>query len=150
MAVISNPRKNFQFQVYINGINTFACQEVKLPEIEIEPVEHGETNYTIKTGGKVKYGTLNLKKIVEMSGLDQKIWTWVKLIQNTAVGGGLLPSLYKEVIRIDQLHANGITVVQTWVYEGCWPTKINGIDFSRTKSENTIEDIDFSVDRLLS
>jgi hypothetical protein len=45
------------------------------------------------------------------------------------------------------LGVNGATVLQTRNYLGAWPCKINGIEFDRLSSENTIETIEFSVDQ---
>lgn len=149
MAHVQNPRKAFQFNIYIAGIDPFCCQDVKLPDNAIDSVEHGDTNYKVKTGGMVEITDLNIKKILSSSALDRYVWDLQRRIQNTNTGGGELPSDYKFTIRVEQLAPNGITVLQTWLYEGCWPKKINGVDFSRMKSENTIEDIDFSVDRLI-
>lgn len=147
MAKINNPRKAFQFQIYIPGINPFLCQDVTTSDNELVQVEHGDTNYDVKTAGKVKLGNLMVKKICDSTPLDQAVWIWIKRIQNTLTGGGDLPSQYKATIRVDQYAPDGVTTLKSWFYEGCWPTKINGVELSRMKSENTIEDIQFSVDR---
>jgi hypothetical protein len=69
-------------------------------------------------------------------------------IQNVYVGGGALPSLYKSVIMVEQFAPDGITVLKRWTCEGCWPRRINGIEFNRAQSGNTIETIEFEIDRM--
>jgi phage tail-like protein len=149
MAKINNPRKSFQFSVIIQGIAPFLVQTVKLPDVEIEADEHGDTNYKVKTGGMMSYGNLTISKICEAIPLiDQYIWSWVNTIQNVYTGGGALPSLYKSVILIEQFAPDGKTVLKRWTCEGCWPRRINGIEFNRAQSGNTIENIEFEVDRM--
>ena len=149
MAQVSNPRKAFQFAILINGINSFLCQEVTTPEQEFDDIMHGDTNFDVKTAGKVKYGPLVVQKICYADFPDAKVQTWFKRCQNVLTGGGLLPSVYKETIQIIQYAPDGVSILQTWTYEGCWPRKLNGQAFDRMKSENTIEHIEFSVDRKL-
>jgi phage tail-like protein len=150
MAIINNPRKLFQFTVIIPGINPFTCQQVKTPDIELDTDEHGETNHTIKTAGQVKYGMLSVQKISDAIGLDNYIWSWIQRIQDPSRGGGDLPIAYKIPISIEQYSNDGVTVIKRWVYAGCWPKRINGIEFNRAQSGNTVESIEFEVDKLIS
>lgn len=146
MAKVNNPRKQFQFQVSIRGINPFLCQEVKLPEVEFEMAEHGDVNFDVKTAGKKKLGMLTINKIFPMDQPDNEIRNWALEIQNTDAGGGSLPSEYKRSIFVQQFAADGETVVESWEFDGVWPQKINGIEFNRRSSENTVQSIEFCVD----
>lgn len=147
MAKVNNPRKAFQFTILIPGIAPFLCQTVKTPDNELDSDEHGDTNHKIKTAGMMNYGTLSITKIVDAVGLDNYIWNWQKRIQNPMTGGGELPSQYKIPVAVEQYAPDGLTVLKRWTYEGCWPKRINGIDFSRVQSGNTVESIEFEVDR---
>jgi phage tail-like protein len=149
MAKINNPRKSFQFSIFIQGIAPFLVQTVKLPDVEVEADEHGDTNYKVKTGGMMSYGNLSISKICDATPLiDQYVWSWVNVIQNVFTGGGALPSLYKAIILVEQYAPDGLTVIKRWQCEGCWPRRINGVEFNRAQSGNTIENIEFEVDRM--
>lgn len=150
MAEIANPRKKFQFGIFIPGMNQFLAQEVKLPDSEIDMVEHGDVNFDVKTGGKRKIGMLSVTKIMPADSTDNFMWSWQDQIQDIRGGGGDLPSDYKKRILVEQYGPDGLTTLQRWELIGAWPQKINGVDFSRKDSENTVETIDFCVDQLVS
>ncbi len=145
-AKISNPRKSFQFGIFIPGLNPFLAQTVKLPDLELDVVEHGDTNFDVKTAGKQKLGMLSITKISPQADIDRFVWLWIRRIQDTRLGGGLPPSAYKYTAIVEQYGADGISVIHRWEFFGVWPQKVNGIEFSRQASENTIENIDFCVD----
>lgn len=146
MAIIANPRKQFQFRISIPGINPFLVQKVRMPDVEVEVIEHGDTNFDVKTGGRKKVGMLSIEKLAPADGLDDSLWQWIHSIQNTATGGGAFPSQYKSWILIEELSTDGVTSIRRQELEGCWPSKINGIELDRASSGNTIESIDFAVD----
>jgi hypothetical protein len=146
MAQIANPRKQFNFSIFCPGLNPFLAQKVTTPDIEIEEVTHGDTNHDIKTGGRLKVGSLNVDKISPATASDSWVFDWMNTIQNALLGGGALPSIYKRQITIEEYSTDGITVLNTHDYEGAWPKKRNGIELSRTQSENTLQSIEFAVD----
>lgn len=148
MAQVANPRKQFQFNIVIGGMNPFLAQVVKMPDVEYEMVEHGDTNYDVKTAGKKKIGHLTIDKIFSSDLLDTEIRNWGEDIQSSITGGGLLPSEYKRSVLVEQYAPDGSTVIERWELEGVWPNKINGIDFSRKGSENTTQQIEFCVDEM--
>lgn len=148
MAHIENPRKQFQFTIILPGLDPFLAQEVKSPDIEFDEVEHGDTGYLVKTAGMKKIGKLTITKICSANATDNFFRLWMKRILSTDLGGGSLPSLYKIPVLIEEFSSDGITVIQSTLYRGCWPQKINGKDFNRKGSDNTIESIDFAVDRM--
>lgn len=147
MANVPNPRKNFNFSISIAGLNPFLAQEVDLPNHDVDVVEHGDTNYVVKTGGQAKFDNLKVKKISDATGPDNWVWDWQKQIQDVFAGGGDLPSNYKRTIIVEQFAPDGLTVINTWVYYGAWPNKINNSTFKRIGSENTMEEIEFCVDQ---
>lgn len=146
MAIISNPSKVFQFNIIIPGLNPFLCQKVSAPDVEFDIAEHGETIGLIKTAGLKKVGQLTVEKIFSSTDLDLFCYAWQSLIGSNILGGGLIPSIYKKNIVIQQLGPDRITVVKTWLCRGAWPQKRNGIDFDRKSSDNSIEQIEFCVD----
>lgn len=149
MAQISNPRKKFNFTIQVAPapINPFLAQKVQLPEIDIEQAEHGDTNHSIKTGGRVNYGNVSIEKIMTTGGADNYFYDWAASVQDTVIGGGLVPSQYKRVLTVSELAEDGTSILNTWVLTGCWPTKINGQDLDRMSSDNTIESIELSIDK---
>lgn len=149
MAEINNPRKQFQFNIMVPGLNPFLCQDVKIPDVEFDMVEHGDRNYQVKTAGMKKVGQLAISKIMPAETTDNFFWDWMRQIQDTDTGGGDLPSNYKKRIMVEQYANDGQTVIQRWEFDGAWPQKINGIEFNRKASENTIETIDICVDRVI-
>ena len=147
MAQVANPHKRFQFSIFLFGMNPFLAQKVTLPDREIDIVEHGEGNHLIKTGGMVKFSQLMIEKLLTGTIPDSLIWGWINLVQNEFLGGGTIPEVYKKAVNISLLGIDGVTVINTWTFTGCWPNKINGIELDRLSSDNTIESIEFCVDK---
>lgn len=149
MAIVSNPRKQFNFSIQIAEapIQPFLCQEVDLPEITIESTAHGDTNHDIKTGGRAVIGNATIQKIMTTSGADNYFYDWALLVADTVLGGGLPPDQYKRTVIISELAEDGVSVINTWVLTGCWPTRINGQKLNRLSSDNSIENVELSVDK---
>lgn len=150
MAQISNPRKEFNFSITVIGapINPFLCQSVEIPEVSVEQAEHGDANYDVKTAGRVKVGSLTIDKIMTTSGADNYFFDWLASCQDMMIGGGLTPTGYKRNIVVNELAEDGTSSINTWVLQGCWPMKINGQKFDRKSSDNSMEKIEVSVDRV--
>lgn len=148
MAEISNPRKEFNFTIKVvpDPINPMAFQEVIQPDSSIEQALHGESNYDIKTPGRRIIGEGKLKKLSSADGADNYMWDWHDSCQSTLIGGGAVPDYIKKTLIITELGTDGHTPINTWVWKGCWPTKINGLSHKRRSSDNSIEEIDISVD----
>jgi phage tail-like protein len=150
MANIENPRKDFNFSIQIVGepINPFLVQKVKLGDISINQTKHGDTNHDIKTGGRVEIGDLELEKLLTTSGADNYMFDWAYSVQDVMLGGGLVPNQYKRTIIVNELAEDGTSVLNSWINIGCWPSKINGQDLSRMTTDNSLEKISFSVDKI--
>lgn len=147
MAKVQNPRKQFQFQIILPGLNPFLAQEVKTPDAEFDEAEHGDTGFLVKTAGLKKIGNLTISKICPADFLDRFFKNWQSNILQTDLGGGQLPSVYKIPVMIEEFSSDGVTVINRELYRGCWPKKINGKDLNRKGSENTIESIELCVDQ---
>lgn len=150
MAKIPNPRKRFNYSVTFvkHPLNPFLCQRIQLPEVTIEQTEHGDANYVVKTGGRLMTGNLTLDKLSTTSGSDTWSWDWLFSVQDPYIGGGLRPQEYKEIIKVDELAEDGVSVLNSWLCDGCWLTRVNGNELSRMNSENVIDSLEFSVDRM--
>lgn len=148
MAQVNNPRKQFQFGVFIPGFNEFLAQEVKLPDIEFDIATHGDIGFEVKTAALKKIGMLVVNKISPNDQPDDDFNDWQLEIFDTLSGGGALPQDYKRDIIIEEYSNDGITVVQRHQYIGCWPQKINGHDLNRKGSDNTVTSIEFCIDEV--
>ncbi len=145
---VANARKSFNFKIEINGLDQFECQKITLPETEIEKVEHGDTNFKVKTAGQVKLGEIKIEKLKRLPGSDTWAWQWLKQAQNMETGGGGLAANYKRTVIIKEMTPSGLGTLNSWVCDGCWVSKISQSDFSRTDSENLIQSIELSVDTI--
>ena len=150
MAQIANPRKNFNFSIQIAPlpIDPFLAQKVTIPEISIDIVEHGDRNYDVKTAGRTKFTAIMVEKISTTSGADNYMFDWLYSCQDVILGGGLIPPSYKRVMTITELAEDGSSILNTWICNGVWPHKINGIELNRQDSANTIESVEFCVDTI--
>ena len=146
MAQVANPHKKFLFSISLFGMNPFRAQKVTLPDRELDVVEHGEGNHKIKTAGQVNFGVLTIESIFSASLPNRLFWDWILIIQDAYTGGGVIPDIYKKACSVDFLANDGVTIRNTFVYTGVWPSKINGIELDRVASDNTIEQIEFQVD----
>lgn len=146
-AKIKNPRKTFLFQIIFieHPINAYLFQKVTIPEVSVEEVEHGDVNRSVKTAGRVSVGTLTVSKLETTSGSDTWLWDWLMSVQDMLLGGGLTPSQYWETVQINELAEDGVSILNSWICEEVWPTRLNGQDLDRMSSDNTIEEIEFSV-----
>lgn len=150
MAKFANPRKKFNFSIQITPepINPFLFQKVTLPDAEIAKDSHGDTNHDIHTAGRVSYSNIVCEKLMSSGAGDAYMWSWFDTCQSSMIGGGAPPSMYKKVITIFEYAEDGATVLNTWVATGVWPCVLKGLELDRQSSENTIETVEFSIDKL--
>lgn len=147
MAKVANPRKVFNYKVEINGFDQFEIQSVKLPTKEVEIVKHGDTNYDVKTGGRITTGEMVFTRLMPVTNSDTVGWNWLALVQDDFAGGGVLPSVYKQDMVLKEMDTTGLVTVNSWIIEGAFPTKLEYSDFDRMKSDNMTEKMTLSVDR---
>ncbi len=150
MARIDNPRKNFNFDVRVSVpfFNSFTVQECTTPDMDIDVVVHGEANHEIKTGGQVKYTNAKLKGIIDAANSLDWVWLWIRQVQDVMRGGGDLPQQYKKNLYIEYLDVDGQTVLETEIWEGAWPCKLNGKALKRIGSENIMNELEIAIDRI--
>lgn len=150
MAKFANPRKVFNWSIQISPdpVNPFMFQKVTMPDAEIEQTAHGDTNHDIKTPGRVTYGNIIAEKLQPADMGDAYMWSWFDTCQSSLIGGGAPPEIIKKTITVVEMASDGATVLNTWLCFGVWPSKINGQEFDRNSSDNVIETIEFSVDKM--
>ena len=152
MAIVSNPRKVFNFSLSFPTmpIDPFLFQVCDLPDREIEVVEHGDTDYDVKTGGRQKVGNVTLEKLLRTINSTESIyfWTWMDMVQNPFIGGGQTPLNYYRSAIVEEFAEDGMTVVNRWELYDTWPHKINGQNQKRQSSDNTIEKIELACNNI--
>lgn len=146
-AKVKNPRKKFLWQIIFaeHPVNSYLFQNVTLPEITIEEVAHGDINRDVKTGGRVTIGTMTAQKLETTSGSDTWLWDWMMSVQDHQLGGGLTPPEYWCTAVVNELAEDGVSVLNSWTLSEVWPTRLNGQELDRMSSDNSIEEIEFSV-----
>lgn len=146
MANIQNPRKVFNFTIYVDGLNPWLAQEVTIPEVTLDKTPHGDANSEVKTAGMRKVGDMNIKKLMPSDATDLWLSAWLEQCQSAYTGSGDLPSNYKRDLIVDQLGPDNITVVGSWEIKGAFPARRGEFALNRMSSDNVIEDIDLSCD----
>lgn len=136
-------RKVFNFAIEIDGIDQILIQDVKKPENEIGAVAHGvEDGFDEKTAGGTTVSDAELQKIKPADTGDSWAWDWLTTAQTS------LPSNYKKDVVFKEYGPNNV-VLNRWLWEGCWVRKVSESNYKRgNKSENTIETVTVSVDRV--
>lgn len=158
---VKNPRKSFNFLIEIQGLSfmpVFGAQEVTLPDVALDSVEHGFGNTVIKTAGQVKPGSLKINRIISLDPLNmaaaesEGFHLWQQMAQNSYSQSGGDPDSYKHVVVVKEIANSGINsgtdpvVVAVHTCLGCWPKLINGRDYKRAESSNLVESVELEVD----
>lgn len=147
MARVPNPRKVHNFFLVVNGVDQFEIQEMTFPEISVDVVEHGDTNFIVKTPGLFKIGTIQFKKLKRIETTDSLMIEKLLFAQNPTLGGGALPSTLAENIIIEERDTTNQITVGRILWEGCWISNVGQSAFSRTASENIIQDVTVQVEK---
>lgn len=148
MAKIANTAKLFNFAIEINGLNQFEVQTVELPQISVEVAEHGDVNYNVKTPGRITTGDLKLEKIRPLPTTDNWAWSWFNAGADPFTGVGALAGNIKRVIVVRELDSSGLVAVNSYLLEGCFIKSIEFAKYDRMSTDNVIETITISVDRM--
>jgi hypothetical protein len=153
-VAIPNPRKVFNFRITLPAIgnttvNQMVFQRVQRPKLGIEPVEHGDANYKVKTAGLATFSEAVLEKLKIAEGAEAWVKSWLLSCQDAEVGQGRLAQAYKLNVIFEELGPDNQTVLTIEEWQGCFPTNVEVNDNDRTASENTMESITLSVDRVI-
>jgi len=145
---MANPRSVFLWRIEIDGVDQFELQTIDIPEMGIEVVAHGGTNHDIKTGGKYTVGDVVIEKLKSLLNTSTWATDWLFQVQDPFLGGGLLPTVYKRDIVIKEMDTTGTVTLSKYLCEGCWPSKVKGAKLDRMSSDNIIETVTLTVDRV--
>lgn len=146
MANINNPRKVFNFTIFMDGLNPWLAQDITIGEVTLDKVIHGDSNYEVKTAGMRKVGDVNIKKLMPADAQDLWLSDWLEQCQSAQTGGGALPDEYKRNLFIEMFGPDNVTVIGRWEAIGAFPARRGEFNLSRVTSDNVLEDIDLSVD----
>lgn len=141
MTKIRNVRKVFNFVIQINGIDQFRCQKFKIPDIETEVTKHGDTNKDVKTPGRVVIGEWTAETITPIESTTDEVWNWLLRAQNPTTGTGGLANDYMEVVTVREVAPNGRTILNTYILDEAWISKISKVTYDRMSSDNIIDTI---------
>lgn len=148
MASVENPIKVFKFQIEMDGLLQMEAQTMTLPTMEIEATEHGDTNHSIKTPGRIIVGDLVMTKLKPVEGNNNVGLNWMLQCQDAMTGGGALPVDCKRTVIIRELDPSGVVAVNSYLCIGVFPKRIEWNDKDRSSSDNVIETVTYSVDRM--
>lgn len=143
-----NPHKKFAYKVEIYGIDSFKVQKVKLPEFGTETAEHGVANIKIKTAGMHNAGDVELSNLWDFGKRNSFAYNWLRLASNPENGRIGIPSEYKKDGYILQLDVDLNRVITKIGIFGCFPKSIDLDEFDSLSSENTMEKLVLSCDRI--
>lgn len=138
MPIYQNPAKVFNYRIEVEGVVMALVQDLKIPTLGIEKVEHGAAGPipNIQTPGKPTVGDIELQKLVpaDPDNADFSAYAWYA----SALAGQ--PALFARTGFIRQLGGvAGQEVVRSWMFTDAWVSNIDTSNFQSTASENLIE-----------
>ena len=141
MAGLANPRKNFRWVLELDGVNMFLIQEVDLPEISYEVIEHGApVNIpNAKTPGKLAVTDLVVRKLKPALQADTWAWDWF---------GSAMSGIASDFIKtgiLKDLGPDGLVTIESYFLGDVWPSKLT--DSTRNAlgpGENLIQEVTFT------
>lgn len=138
MAVQGKVIKQYEVELWVEGVLVGSADDYTLPKVEIETAEHSEGTYNKSTPGKIKTGDLVLKRLLRF-GESTPLWLWLFSAQNYNGTGGI-PELYE---RNGQLIIGG----ESYDLEEFWVQAIDLGSANPKSSDNMIAEITFKVTR---
>ena len=133
----NDPYKSFRYRLEIDGIDEAGFSEVKIPDIQIPPIEYREGNEvptTRKLPGLVKYGNVNLKWGITDSIV---LYDWIKLVMDGKI------SEARKNVAIILMDEEG-NDANRWEFTDAWPTKYDAPSLKATGAEVAIENLEIA------
>lgn len=142
------PRTKNKFRVEIEGLDVALVNSIQLPEAELEQMEHrasGQSQATKYASGGLKYGDIELKKIMPAQEADSWAYTWLtQAVDPTTFHHGP-PASYKRDIQIHHLNGAG-AVIQTFNVTGAWCKKIGYDEQGTSETEKLLQNVTLACD----
>ncbi len=136
-AARTDPYRNFNFIVEIDGIAQMGFSEVTLPEASADVVEYregGELGTVRKLPGRIKVGNVILKHGVTVSG---DIYDWWKTVRD-----GHTDRKNLSVILLDE----GRNPVKRWNFFHAWPVRYHPSALNALGHDVVIETLEIAVE----
>lgn len=144
-----NPRKKFAWTLEFEGFEPALAQRVQIPGLTIEVAEHGAANILIKTGGMVKVADMEVNKLMHANKNDRWAYDWMKQVSDHEQGSMGVPTQYKRNGYVIFWQPNLSSVLEKYQIIGAFPKELEPEELERTSSDNIMERIVFSVDRII-
>jgi hypothetical protein len=123
-------------------------EEATLPFIEFEQISNYRAGKNYHYAHHFSLGSLNLKFYEDSRGTATDYLTrWQSLIHNKESGLYYFPSDYKKTITVWVLDVAKLTVM-CLDYTGCWPQRLETLQFGSASSERVVSGAEFSVDEV--
>jgi hypothetical protein len=132
MFTAFEPKVQFRFIMYIEGIPAFLVKGVTRPDFDAGEIVMDHINVYRKIKGKVRWGDANLTLYdpVTPSG-TQAVMEWFRMSHESVTGRDGYSDFYKRDITLRVLGPVG-DVVEEWVYKGAFikTTNFNEMDWA--------------------
>lgn len=136
-AARTDPYRNFNFIVEIDGIAQMGFNEVIFPEASADVVEYregGELGTVRKLTGRIKFGNLVLKAGITTSG---DLYDWWRSVQD-----GHTQRRNLSVILLDE----GRNAVKRWNFFNAWPARYQPSALNARGHEVVIETLEIALE----
>lgn len=144
-----DPRLTFNWGLEIKGLSVALCSSVSIPDVEIAQVEHsgGGAAHSTKTGGKLKFGNIVIKKIMPAITKDLWAYKWLQQVRDPETGTGQPASKYK--LNGTFFHYGpDVSIIERWNCKGLWVCKITYSEHNADQDgEKLIEEVTLSCDK---
>ena len=127
-----DPKKVFNFVVEFEGLDSMHVQEAKIPDTEMESVEHGAGDYKVKTPGMKIVGDIELKKLRVNGVADSWAWDWMESARSKTSND------FKKTLVLRELNIDESGTTDGWMFKGAWVKKISVDSYKRLNSDNII------------
>jgi phage tail-like protein len=135
MAGRTDPFRDFNFRVEIDGIEQAGFQEVSGLDTTTEPVDYREgadPNHVRKLTGLNKYSPITLKRGITDS---LELWDWRQTVID-----GTTERKNGSILLLDEKGEERLR----WNFEQAWPSKWTGPSFNATGNSVAIEELELT------
>jgi phage tail-like protein len=134
----TDPYRNFNFLVEIEGLQSSSFSEVVLPSSTVDVVEYREgadvRSSARKLPGRVRYSNLVLRRGVTQS---DDLWNWFQAVRDGATSRRSGAVVLLETDR---------TAVRRWVFQDAWPCRYDVSPLAGQGGETVIETLELAVE----
>ena len=139
--MLVHPAKVFDYSIEIDGVDELYVQNIEIPELSFEIVEHGAAGNqpNKKTAGKATVGDLVIEKLLPANTPDFTSYDWYAQVLSGQ------PALYARTGLLKQMNSGSLTPVRIFLFTDAWISKIETTAFNAQNSENMKETMTLSI-----